>query len=231
LWFSTEYARATSDSLTFATFDQQSPNALAFTLTNNGISGAGKNDTFSSALNPIWFHIDGDAPTTAAGTGMAGTSVSAYLWLSASTNTSAYTTQSGSLDQPFNNGTTITIQSQADYNLHNQNYLLVAYYELGDMVGTPNKRSSTEFNGSDVSYQSHYLNFSGASGGALGLAFSNITPRYKIRNNNGLVDTFTASGIGTFSTEFAPEPQTYTLLATSLLALVWKMRRKSVIVN
>ena len=222
-WLSMQYVSAATDSLTFASFQQKVPNQLALTLTNNGISGVGKMDTFSSSLTPIWFSIDQDAPTTLPGTGMAGTTIDAYLWLTATTNTTA--TQFGSvLDQPFNNGTTIQIQSKADYLLGNQNYLLVAFYQLGDMVGTANQRSSTEFNGTDVIYSSHYLNMSAAANGALGLGFSNITPKYKIRNN-GLVDSFTASSVGTFSAEFTPEPETYLLFATCLFPLLWKARQ------
>lgn len=218
LSFGAQTLSAATDPLTFASFSQQQFNQQAFHLANNGPSGV----TFNSAKTSVQFFVDPNAPTTAAGAGYAGQSIDAYLWLSSSTTASAFTAGT-QIDQPFDGTTTITIQSVADFNAANTNYLLVAAYQQGDMLGKTNGHLSAEFSSTTVTYTSHYLNFSGASNGELALNFYGLTPSYKVATN-GLVASFKAAGGGEFAASFAPEPQTYALFATCFAVLGWKVR-------
>ena len=220
---STETLSASTNNLTFASFSQQQPNQHAFLLTNNGLTGANKSLSLTSIKTETVLYIDPNTPTTAAGAGYAGQSIDAYLWLTSSTTTAAFSF-AGLLDQPFTGNTTIRIQSRADSDAGNMNYLLIAAYQQGDMLGQANHHSTAEFSSTVVSYSSHYLNLSGTENGELQLNFSAVAPTYKL-GANSLVASFSAAGGGNFSADFVPEPQTYALFATVLAVLGWKIRR------
>jgi len=220
----TQCLLATTDSITFGTFTQTTPNQTALFFTNNGLSGANASASFTGTAVPIQFTIDSDAPTTAAGTGLAGQTINAVLTMTSATQ-DGVDVAGHSFDQPITGGTTIRIQSLADYQSHNNRDLLYAYYAIGDMVGATSQRSATEYNATDVLYSSYYLNMSGAAHGSISLGFKMSHP-YTI-NANGLLDSFTASGgIGSMPAEFTPEPQTYLLISTGLSTLIWKVRRR-----
>ncbi len=201
--------------VTFAQFTQAAGQGNPFVLTDNTTSAT---LTASTQVNFEFLIL---------GPGLPIDDQRATLSLTTSTTAPAVTvptTNGVNIEQPFNGGLTLSIIRNSD-----GANLLSATSNTATLGGQQNARSAglqASTNSTDnVVFTSQFLNFSRSQERALALAFSSLLTR---GTNGGLtltglfVDSFTASGAGTFSADninVIPEPASMVMMGLGLAAI------------
>ncbi len=225
---STAHAQGT----TFANFSQGTT-GNQFTFTNNGTSS-----TFTSTQNVSFLYI------IANDTGLVNVSIPAVLTLTGTVDgTASGTGRSGtSFDQFLKN---ISVQFTAVTPINGKTDLLSysgGLSESGDISGryggaTVSLTEDTGL-GDVILFSSDFLDFSRATDENAQYSFTSVTPTLG-QNANGFLNTFMASGSGTFAStpapaQFTPEPSALSALAIGGLGLcclgsVTFLKKKSVL--
>lgn len=182
---------ATAQPVQFATFNHPG-NQKPFTFTNTGSGG-----TFTASTQ-VSFNFTGIPGLPAELTG----DQNATLTLTATASTPA--TANGTLfDQPLNSAVLSFTRNSPSGGLTN---LLTATFS-GVLSGRNASLAATldasNTSGDTVVFTSSFLNFSQTISRSLALAFSAVTPMIS-NGPGGFLASFTASGVGTFSSEPPP---------------------------
>ncbi len=204
--------------ITFLNFTQANPLLKPFIFTN---TGAGGTLTASDVLvniniasNPL-VPLLGPAPA------------SGYLTMAASTGTPAFSL-SGILIQPVDGGVAIAIRTAPG---GGGDLILGAVLGEGSIAGLSGGSGATFFDsGGGVSWSSDVIDFVYYTSGSDGVSqsYTGVTPTLAL-GAGGYLRSFGASGTGTFSAAFVPEPSSWGLgLAGSLFlaGMLWRRRRK-----
>ena len=126
------------------------------------------------------------------------------------------------VNQPIAN-TTITITRNSD----NANLLTILALN-SVLTGGIEGNASTSF-GSDppqtVTFTSDFIDFGSTASRAYSVGYTSVVPSLHV-GGNGFLQNFTAAGAGTFSADFVvPEPTSFLLIGTGLLAVALVSRR------
>jgi hypothetical protein len=196
--------------VTFATFTEGTPD---FTFTDSGATS-----TFD-ATSTIQFTFYNVIPTADPLLGPLPTTSITALLTRTGTVTQAATVSGSSVSQVLATSTlTITAGGKT---------LLASSGDNATLTGTLGQNSLSLGNSSPPNtlvFTSDYIDFSGAVATQRGVTFS-VTDPLSIDSNDGLLNSFTASGTGSFAVSFAPEPSSISLILFGLLPLAFLLRR------
>lgn len=216
-------------SVTFASYQQQSPSTTGFTLSGASSGGTLRaTDGGPGGSLPVLFTFGALAPNS-----LINQQVLANLTFTAATSGTAAPTQGGQgSSQPFN---TVTFQFTSASNQTINGQAVAAGANLltgtsgfstgpgGTLAGTNNGTSAT-FSGSDVTagsplffntvtFTSQFITFTPGQN-AFAYSFSGVNPSFTTGGTfpAQFINSFTASSTGTFSTSAVPEPGSVALL-------------------
>jgi len=88
---------------------------------------------------------------------------------------------------------------------------------------------TTSVPGQNIAYKSDFFDFSGSAGNTFGITFTGISPGLSFNDPQGgtILNSFTASGVGTFSAATIPEPASMALLGIGCLIVFGARMRKA----
>ena len=161
---------------------------------------------------------------------------SAHLMISASTTTPGYMS-SGQANQPISGPITITItRDTPDPGFGTGGHNILLQTTVAPATGLAliaGQGGSAGLNATvpneTVTYKSDFFDFSKASGNSFGLTLSGISPALSFNDPQGgtILNSFTSSGVGSFSTVTIPEPASVALLGIGCVVLVGARARKT----
>jgi len=204
--------KSEADVFTFADFTQQTPSSQNFSYTNPGSGGGSATFNTVSGGDPIWLSVTN---TSIVPPGFP-TLQKATLFLTSSTAVPAVLNPSdNSLQEIFPPPATNTMSIVLTNPFNGKTNFLSASFTATQtgLTGTVGSDSGG-FSGSDaavppdiVSYSSDFINFAGSTEHSVALSFSSITSAgggLQQDPTNSFFESFTASGTGTFDTNFGP---------------------------
>jgi hypothetical protein len=226
---------AKGDLVTFANFNETVSSVKSFSFTNTGTAPP-PNPTFTAVSAPVTFSYSGidNLPSDLQPT------QNATLTMTVIASDIA-TKVGGTLFQPLAGMITFTRDAPAMEGAGGKTNLLTVNFTANNspMNGTSNGHSaslSTSSTSDTVSFSSDFLDFSGSTETDLSIGFTSLSPALGINLVNNFLNSFSASGNGSFDSDPAPtvnqeslpEPSTYLLIsaAAGVAVLIARLRHR-----